>query len=304
MFRTGPFHERTNMRVIAGAACLGVLGLAAMQMPNVLRLRPPVGETIRDLGAFLVITVAVAIVFELFMRRSMLAEFMESARLSEAIGASGIVGVSHTWYRDIPWQQIFASASQIDMLVTFSEKWRWAFTEELRHFARRGRGGIRIVLPDPEDRVVVAALAQRFETSPEEVARRIGEAKSEFERLFADEAREHFRWSIWYVPRTPLYTCYRFDDICILSLYRHRERGEVPTLILKRGGTLFDFACEDFHSFLRGPSPRARLVAGEFRKNQSPKVEDPPRSHVSAASEPSLKRSGDESTSHLPLNLS
>jgi hypothetical protein len=275
MFRRGAFHERTDILVVIAAACVAIVGFAAMQFARILQPQNVLREPLRDLGAFLVITVVLAVIFELFARRSMLAEFMDSARLSDAIGASGIVGVSHTWYRDIPWQQIFKAAAQIDMLVTFSEKWRWAFTDELRHFARRGRGGIRIVLPDPDDPTVVAALAQRFETTVQEVTRRIREAREEFERLFSEEGGEHFRWSIWYLPRTPLYTCYRFDDICILSLYRHRRRGEVPTLILKRGGTLFDFACEDFHSFLRGPSPSAKLVAGHFKDVPSGETSPP-----------------------------
>jgi hypothetical protein len=258
MFDGGPYRERTNLRVVLLALFVAICGVGLIYYAELRHDRPTLHTILRDLGSVLVVTVAVALLWELFARRALLAELLEGTRLAEEIQSSGIVGVSQHWYKDIPWHALFKSVHHLDIFFSYSDKWRNAFSEEIRAFAGRGSGRLRIVLPDPESSEIIAALSRRFDRDAAQVRSHILEAKQEFERLLIRSAHAEFEWSIWYLPKEPVFSCYRFDDIAILSLYRHRKEGGVPTLILKRGGAFFDFIYAEYKAFVSGNEPLAR----------------------------------------------
>ena len=261
MFEGGPYRERTNLRVVLMALFVAISGVGLIYYAELRHDRPTLHTVLRDLGSILVVTVAVALLWELFARRALLAELLDATRLAEEIQASGIIGVSQHWYKDIPWLPLFKSVHHLDIFFSYSDKWRNAFSEEIRAFAARGNGRVRIVLPDPESSEIVAALSRRFDRDPDQVRGHILEAKEEFERLLSRSAHPEFEWSIWYLPKEPVFSCYRFDDVAILSLYRHRKEGGVPTLILKRGGAFFEFLYAEYRAFVSGAEPLAHKAS-------------------------------------------
>lgn len=60
---------------------------------------------------------------------------------------------------------------------------------------------------------------------------------------------------------TPLLSFYRFDNVAIVAVYRHRKgRAEVPTMVVTRGGSLYDFVRDELESFFAADSPVTRRV--------------------------------------------
>ncbi|HKR66502.1 MAG TPA: hypothetical protein VJZ00_22435 [Thermoanaerobaculia bacterium] len=270
MLEAGPYRERTNLRVVVLSGVVLLLGIILIIIAGRIQGYPTSHAVTRDFGSALVVTGSVALLWELFSRRTLLAELLHGTRLAEAIQKSGIVGVSQHWYNDIEWLRLFRSVHHLDIFFSYSDKWRNAFTEEMRAFAARGKGRMRVVLPDPDAPEVVAALAKRFERQDDQVRLHIVEARQEFERLFSENAHPDFEWGIWYLPKEPMWSCYRFDDTIILSLYRHRRRGEVPTLILDRRGTFFEFVYAEFDAMVLGKPPLAREVVSSGNGTVAP----------------------------------
>jgi len=92
---------------------------------------------------------------------------------------------------------------------------------ELRTLAERGECRIRIILPNPNNQTVIEELAGRFNTKPETLKEKIKEAVEEFTSIFGEDSKVTFE--LYYINRVPLFTYYRFDDLCIASFYNHQR---------------------------------------------------------------------------------
>ena len=47
-----------------------------------------------------------------------------------------------------------------------------------------------------------------------------------------------------------MFSCYRFDHLIVLALYRHRNRGGVPVFVVEEGGTIYKFIVEEFDKLI------------------------------------------------------
>jgi len=96
------------------------------------------------------------------------------------------------------------------------------------------------MVPNPENIEVMKALAQRFGAKGHDaVADKINNAIEEFKNIF-DNSKADF--SIWMHEENPVTSFYRFDNVAIVTLYKHaRGRGNVPTFIAERGGDLYRY---------------------------------------------------------------
>jgi hypothetical protein len=210
--------------------------------------------------------VAIALIWELFSRRALLSEIISATRLVEDIETTRLIGISAKWHNQIDWATMLAKTDTLDILFMYGRTWRNTNREALCNFANRSKTIATIILPDPDDQHLVKELSHRLSTSsqsvtPEEAATRIREAINDFVTIFNIDGKANEKLTIWCVPISPVYSYYKLDNISIIALYKHdRKIEEVPTLIVEKGGTLFNYYQEDFLTLISGPDPLGKKV--------------------------------------------
>jgi hypothetical protein len=128
------------------------------------------------------------------------------------------------------------------VFISYGSSWRKVHAEKLQEFANKKKNKLRIYLPDPEDEPTMKVLAQRYAYTVEKIRANVLEMAQEMARLSSPSSADI---RIYYRSGDPTFTCYRFDDLILVTLYSHkRERGNVPSLVV-RGGTFHDFFKRD-----------------------------------------------------------
>jgi uncharacterized protein YggE len=113
-----------------------------------------------------------------------------------------------------------------------------------------------VVLPDPNNETLLAAIGQRISKEAQEVRNSILEAQNDFIEIFNKTGIARQKLEIWYLPYFPAYSYYRFGEKAIFTVYQHRrERIEVPTFVMDSGGTLYEFFNQEFESIVSGEHP-------------------------------------------------
>ena len=239
------YKERTTLRLtILGMliALIGVILLVASSSWKPLSNSPGLQAVARDFGALFIASVAVALLWDLVARRAFVAELLSITRLAEDVEQTGLVGASAKWHGEIDWAQLFASSDNFELLFAYGRTWRNTHRVYLEEFAARKNTKATIALPDPEDANIMTELSNRFETTPEKLIQSIQEAEQDFIEIFGGAQPAADKLQIWRISTAPVWSYYCFDGIAIFTLYRHRRgRHEVPTLIVKKGGSLFEF---------------------------------------------------------------
>ena len=169
---------------------------------------------------------------------------------------AGLVNAGTSPYT-INWTQLFFNAKRLDIIFSYGRTWRNSQLLELTQFVLTEGSRMRVVLPDPENEVILSELSRRFNTPLVEVKERIIEAGRQF-LSFKRLADCKAEIAVWYYPFAPQYTLYRFDDRAVVTLYSHREsRGGVVTLQIK-GGVIASYMQDEFKCL--SEDQRARLV--------------------------------------------
>jgi hypothetical protein len=128
-----------------------------------------------------------------------------------------------------------------------------------------------VVLADPEDARLLTELSLRFNTTSEGVRSKINDAAHAFSEIFQPAVADGRDFTVWHASVTPVFSCYFFDGTGIITLYKHKaQRAEVPTIVVKRGGELYDFFRIEFDALVSGPTPIGRRVFPET--NPTPQV--------------------------------
>jgi hypothetical protein len=253
------YRERTSLRtlVVALSALLtGVFLLFISETWQWLQSVPPVQAVVRDLGALLVSTVTIATLWELAAKRAFLAELMAQARLAEEIRSAGIVTVTTDFQRGIDWKKMFKTVKKLDIFFSYGRTWRGTNLAELNELAQRPGTRVRVVLPDPYNDELMKELGRRFRKAPDEVSKLILEASDDFQNIFKDSD-----FSLWFLSESPAFSFYRFDHQAILALFKHGKRGgSLPTFIVEKGGTVYDFIRREFDAFIQEPGGMARKI--------------------------------------------
>jgi hypothetical protein len=262
-----PVRERTNLRttivvVVLAAAGIALLAIAANN--DWIIAHPSIQSVIRDIGSLLLATGAISTVWELAAKRAFLTELMAMARLAEDVRAAGLVGLTTRFLRDVPWSELLRNARHVDAFFAYASTWRGVYTPELRSLAARRGSRVRIALPDANNDSVMHNLAMRFGEPVDDVRRKIATAVADLREIFRDADRHNVEFSLYYVSVTPLLSFYRFDNTAVVAVYRHRKgRAEVPTLVVRSGGSLYEFVREELETVFESgaivtPAPQAR----------------------------------------------
>ena len=176
-------------------------------------------------------------------RRDMIDEVLARVELRSDLEVTGLQRASMDW-RIVPWSELITEAKEIDVFIAYGSTWLSTNSTELATFAKQRRNKMQYILPDPEDETAMTVLAARFEYTPEVIKQKIYESARTVAKISRDgsaDIRVRFR------PGAPTFTCYRFDNTVVVTLYTHQVgRGAIPTLVLE-GGTISEFFKNDIH---------------------------------------------------------
>ena len=258
------YRERTTLRTVItmiGAIVAGGVSLYLATALSFLIRHPNIQILLRELGALLIASVGVALLWELASKRAFVAELMSRARMTEEVRSSGLARIVQDFNRDIDWPDLLKKVRRLDIFFAYGETWRNNNSPYLEELAQRSGVRVRVVLPDPNDGPLMAELGRRFRMTPTEVQDHVKKAEKHFVDLFGDSTKSKVDFSLWHMAESPVFSFYRFDDTAILALYKHAKgRGKIPTFVLADGGTLYEFVRNEFSEFVRDPGGLAKLI--------------------------------------------
>ena len=255
--------ERTTLRTWFIAVLVAVLGISLLILAEIDGLWNGLGSVqnvVRDIGSLMLASIAVTLILELGAKRVFLDELLSRVHLSKEIELAGIIAFNRSFHDNIDWSDLFSTVHELDIFFVHGRTWRNEHGEQLIAAAKRGIR-IRVVLPDPNDDIVLSEIARRTNHSKQAIQERILLAKDEFYHLQTEGAKI----TVWFLPIVPLFSFYRFDHKMILSLYSHRreqklERIHVPAFILENDGSLYKFIQEDFDAMVTSQKGLAKPV--------------------------------------------
>jgi hypothetical protein len=161
--------------------------------------------------------------------------------LTRDFEAAGLLRIGATYLGELEWKQLFAEVTELDIVVAYGQTWRNMHARELAQVAARPDSRIRVFLADPDDELTVAVLADRFNSTPDELRSRITATRGAYETLRRPNNGAEIE--VYYRPGDRVFSFYRFDDIAVVGLYSHsRARGAaVPVFVCAQPGELYEF---------------------------------------------------------------
>lgn len=257
--RSNIYKQKTNIRLYLIAIFLGILFLVLYAfIPE----RPWFLLLFRELAGVIFAAVTLSLIWDFFQRRDFIEEILSTQHLVTEIDETGLIGISSKWHGEVDWDSLFKYVVEIDIFYIFATTWFTTNREAIARFVARKETKVNVLLPDPENEIVISYLAHRMNMSQEFVKTRIESAKEKYEKEFTKVKNGGNRFSIWYSPVPPLYSYYRFDGSIIVTFYDHTfEKAEnVPTLMVRRGGSLYQFFQKDIDFLFRDDPAIARKV--------------------------------------------
>ncbi len=225
----------TNYSTVLLALLGVVLGLALMVVAaswDSLASRDWQRSLVNELGGLLVVTGGLSVLWDLRGKRDLIREVLAKVRVSSEVQAAGVVQMTMNWM-DIEWDEHFKSAHEIDVFISYGSSWRKLHWPRLQEFTAKKRNKLRIFLPDPKDESTMKVLAQRYDYTPEKIQASVLEMAHEMATLSGPDSADI---RVYYRAGDPTFTCYRFDETVLVTLYSHkRQRGSVPAIALTDG---------------------------------------------------------------------
>lgn len=215
---------------------------------------PTIGILLKEIGGIIAASGLVAIIWEISIKRTFFNEVMEKVGLASDVDKSGLTGITMRFYQDIDWAGLLKNTKNLDIFFSYGSTWRHINTVQLSDLATRGVS-IRVVLPDTDDEILMTQLGNRYGYDKDEMKRRISGAKTDLLEKFNGSPSD---LKLYRTKIAPLFDIYKFDDVAIITLFKHRkDRVPVPAFQLKRGGELYDFADSEIKAFFNDPNPLA-----------------------------------------------
>lgn len=258
---TSLYKERANLRTILIGVLIGLIGVVLIVIATTvdwLIAHPGFQTPIRELGGILFATVTVASLWELYAKRAFLEEVMTATGIAEDVQKARLLSITNNFVRGIRWDELFCKANNLTIFFSYGNPWRDG--EELSDLAARHNTHVELMLPDPNDEKVMLELSRRFDETPEEVKHGIVQTEREFKDLFS-EVKAGTRFSIWYLSFAPVFSYYIFDQVVVLTLYKHRRgRVKIPAFVFERGGQLYEFIKAEHEAIIKESNHLARQV--------------------------------------------
>lgn len=243
-----------------GLAALGVALLLVQEQVVWVHERPWLSTPLRELGSLLVASIALAALWDLYLKRQFQRELTESFAMAESLERGGIVDVASHFYHDIDWPGFFEHVRELDIVLSYGATWRRMHEDKIRDLLSRQNVVIRILLPDPEDADLMRDLARRYNLDAAEVAERVSNAISDY-LSYIPMSKKKGRLKIYLAKKNFTWSSYRFDNVALLSFYSHGlVKGQSPTLLIRRGGTMFGYVSSELEPYFAAKIGYARLV--------------------------------------------
>lgn len=219
-----------------------------------------------NLGALLIASVSIAILWELFSKRAFLDELLAKTGLAEEIKKIGLIGMALSPVRGPDFPKLIKSAERLDIFVCYANTWRANFQDDLKTLARKKNCRIRLIVPNPENLDLMRELSKRFGSAgAEQMKEKIGGAIDEYKSLFLSANNSTLDFSVWVHDTSPLASFYRFEKVAVLTLYKHAPgRGATPTLIVERDGELYSFIENEVDAMIKGTGSHPALAKKIF----------------------------------------
>jgi hypothetical protein len=226
-----PLWIRENVRyrvVLACAASLLLGGFLIWIAPS-----DNLGKLLEGIGIALITTGLVALIYEVYLRRSVTAEAFSIAGLSRELADTGIVEVSQ--FNRIPWADFFEQhGGQIEIFVTYAHSWAHERAGLALSIAAKKGESVTVILLDPDaPDALLSTYASVFEKTPAELKTKIAEAMKEWEV----QGKKHGVTVSFELIRTVLpFTYYRVGDDMwlVFAVLRESLTGEVPAIYCRR----------------------------------------------------------------------
>jgi hypothetical protein len=174
--------------------------------------------------------------------------------LAADLRTAGLLRIGANYLNELDWQALFAGSRELDVFVAYGQTWRNLHARHLHQLAGRPGTRIRVFLPDPDDPVTVAVLADRFATTPQELVRRVEATRTEFEAL---RQPGRGRVEVYYRPGDRVFSFYRLDGTAIVGFYSHSRNRvpSVPVFVCQAPGALYDFVADELRAIERQSRP-------------------------------------------------
>ena len=222
------------------------IGLIYLSIAVITDDHPVWKEIVRALGSLLLVSVLVANLWELFLRRRFTKELLATVALSDNIEDSGLDQIVYQ-FEDINWRDYFEGSKRFEVFISYGRSWRGTNEPLMKDLAKRRGAKVRIALPDPDNERLVAEMAARYNKEPAEIERLVREAIEDYNRIFHGCKG----YDLVIVDTLPYYGYYRFDDTVIATFYSYgREKADIPTFFVT-SGRLRDFLTNEFEKVFR-----------------------------------------------------
>lgn len=264
-------QQLTNLRTYIASAIIFIVGILLLIAGE----RTTFGDgylwarsVTSNFGALLIASVSIAMLWELFSKRSFLDELLAKTGLAEDLRTVGIIGVSINPVRGPDFSKIIRSSERLDIFVCYANTWRATFEEDLKFLASKKNSRIRLIIPNPDNQEIMKDLAKRFNANDAATMEsRIRQAIEEYKTLFASVTNTSLDFSVWIHDETPVSSFYRFDRCAVITLYKHAKgRGKAPTIVAERGGALYTYIESEVDSMVKGIEPYKQLARKIFPK--------------------------------------
>jgi hypothetical protein len=252
-----------NWKLVSISLLIGALGLTLLVLQEFapyIRARPLLAAPLRELGALLVASVAISAIWELFLRREFRQEILEAVGLSSNLETAGVTSVLDSFYDDVPWNDLFSTARELDIVVSYGRTWRRIYLSRLQECVTRSNFRLRVLIADPEDDHVRDELCHRYSMSERELLGAITDALRDYYELRA-QAENGATVEILLAKRNLTWSVYRFGEKSVFSFYNHGlEKGISPVMLLRRPGRLVSYIDRELQPFFAAQEGYSRRV--------------------------------------------
>jgi hypothetical protein len=239
-----PYLTITTLKILLVSIIVAALGGFLIYLggafPQYWKTHAGINALVDNLGALLVISVALGLLWELVLKRSFTRELLETVNSTNDLDRAGIISIGTQSLQDSQWETLFKNVRELDIFVAYGNTWRNAHLSQLQDLAKRKNSHVKVYLADPNNELTLQVLAARTSLSADAVKQKIIEAKNGFDAL---RVRGGANIDVCYFPSSRVFTLYRFDDQAVLELYQHAKvkTSDFPTLVCRKGGTFYDF---------------------------------------------------------------
>jgi len=252
--------ERVNLRTILYSLLVAALGIVLIVLSPIADERGyhKLGAIGKEGGSALVISVALAALWDLAGKRAFADEILAKANMSRDLADAGLEIITPSFKDDrISWQDLFKNACRLDLFVSYAHTWRNTQTERIEKLLADPAAKLRVVLPDLGDESVVTILSSRYEMQPEIFKLEISSAIEFYERK-AKKAKGTIE--IYLTAIIPVFSFYRFNNKIVFALYNHKSGQQpVPSFVCNNEGFLAAFFVDEFEGII-GDTRRTKRI--------------------------------------------